>query len=632
MNRRRLVSNWVGVVCVIALGGCGGGGGGGGPPPSPGTIQLGSTVYDVTEGAVVNITVTRSGGSGGVVSVDYAASDGSAVAGEDYPATSGTFTYANQVSGNQTISIAITDDDIAEGPESFTVTLSNVSRATLGPNSSATVNIIDNDTATLSAFGVVSELNSVTVNDIRYDTSATNVTVNGQLANVSDLKVGQVVALEGEANLSDGTGVANEIFYAATAIGPVESIDATSKRLIVIGQSVLTDSDTAFDASIVPDTFAGLAVGATVQISGFLNDAGELIATRLDLDTTSTDVRLVGIVLGLDLNNMLFNINRLTVDYSSAALIDLPGGMPTEGQLVYVHGSLANGVLIVDQIGSINSLASTPGERVHLAGIVTRFASATDFDLNGFPVTTDTNTGFVNGVGGDLQTNAEITIDGEVTAAGDTVVANVVTFGEPVVNRAARTFDFENFTKISVFGLSRVTVTQAADYSIEVTAAAPFIDDVEVTQNGDTVVLGGDNTQLFNARVTLPVLSQIDVDAGALANVTLRSFDQMDMAVNVGGVSTLHGEGLVIGDLTAAVSGVSLLGFGGIRPIGNAHIDISGVSQATLNMEVGSTIMGSVRTGQGTGHSVLFYYGTNVTANVTTDSVSRVTRLGDTRQ
>jgi hypothetical protein len=83
--------------------------------------------------------------------------------------------------------------------------------------------------------------------------------------------------------------------------------------------------------------------------------------------------------------------------------------------------------------------------------------------------------------------------------------------------------------------------------------------------------------------------------------------------------------------VTATVSGVSLLGFGGVAPIGNANVDVGGVSQATLHMEVGSTLAGSVRTGQGTGVSELFYYGTSVDENVTTDGLSRVTRLGETR-
>lgn len=308
--------------------------------------------------------------------------------------------------------------------------------------------------------------------------------------------------------------------------------------------------------------------------------------------------------------------------------------MPANGLLVIFRGSLSNGILVADEIASIVNLAAMPGERVHLGGIVTRFASPTDFDLNGFPVTTHAGTGFVNGIVGDLQANAEITIDGELIfggIGGNAVLANQVTFGRPVNDRTTLTFDFDNFTTISVLSLSKVTVVQGPDFSVEVTVDADIVNDIQVIQTGDTVSFGLNNTQIFNAVVTMPVLNRIDVGANALANVTLKDFDQMQMTVNLGGVSVLRGEGLLIGDLTATVSGVSLLDFGDIGPIGNANIDVSGVSQATLNMEVGSTLAGSVRTGQGTGVSRLFYYGTNVNVNVTTDSLSRLTRLGDTR-
>jgi len=305
--------------------------------------------------------------------------------------------------------------------------------------------------------------------------------------------------------------------------------------------------------------------------------------------------------------------------------------MPADGQFVIVRGPLTNGILVVDEIASIIDLAGTAGERVHLGGIVTRFASATDFDLNGFPMTTDASVVFVNGVIDDLQANAEITIDGEIGASGDVIVANHVTIGRPVDDRSTETFDFENFTNISVIGLSQVTVEQGPNFSVEVTAPSDIFGDVQVTQNGDTVTFGGNDTLFLTAFVTMPVLNRVDVEAGSIANVTLRDFDQMQMTVNVGGVSRLSGERLMLGDLTATVSGVSLLDFGGIRPIGNANVDVSGVSQATLNMEVGSTVTGSVQTGQGTGHSILFYYGTNATVNVTTDALSRVTRLGDTK-
>jgi hypothetical protein len=377
------IGRWVIVLCIAILSACGGGGGGGGGAVNlPGTLQLAGTSFDAIEGTVVNIRVARSGGSSGVARVDYATADGTGAAGSDYTVANGTLTWSNNVSGNKTISIPITDDNTAEPSESFTVTLSNVSGATLGANSSATVNIIDNDTAALSAFGAITALNSVTVNGIRYDTpSATNVHINGLPANVSDLKLGQVVALEGEVNFSDARGRADEI----------DSLD----RLIVLGQTVLTNADTVFDSSIDPDTFAGLPLGATAQISGFRNADGDIMATRIEPDTTSTGVQLIGKVAGLDTLNMLFSVNRLTVDYSNATPIGLP--MPTNGLLVIVNGSLTNGILVADEIATVGNLMATPGEHGHLGGIITWFVSPTDFDLNGFPITTNASTRFVNG-------------------------------------------------------------------------------------------------------------------------------------------------------------------------------------------------------------------------------------------
>jgi hypothetical protein len=625
-----------GLIPLVALGvlstlATGGGGGGGGTGSTPGTIQLLEVSYDAVEGTVLNILVARSGGSSGVASVDYATADGTAISGSDYTAANGTLTWRDGLSGNQTISIPVTDDDSAESTESFTVTLSNVSVATLGGNSLATVDIIDNDATLVSAVGRITELSSVTVNGIRYNTNATSVSVNGLPADVTDLKLGQLVELKGEANFSEATGRADVIDYSASVIGPVEYLDATLDRLIVLGQTVLTNADTVFDPSIDPDTFAGLTVGEAAQISGFRNAAGDIIATRIEPDTTTAGVQLVGAVEGLDIGNMLFSVDRLTVDYSSAILIDLPGGTPVEGLLVIVRGSLTNGVLSVNEIAGVGKPASSPGERVHLGGLVTRFVSPADFDLNGFPITTNASTRFDNGVIGDLQANAELVVDGTITSGGDTVSAYEVTFGLPVSDRTRLTFDFENFTNISVFGLSRVMVSQGPDFSVEATGNADIINDIQVTQNGDTVTFGNDKTQILDAVVTMPVLNRVDVATDALANVALRDFNQVQMTVNVAGVSVLRGEELVISDLTSTVSGVSLLDFGDVQAFQNANIDISGVSQAILNMAFGSTLGGAVSTGQGTGTSTLFYYGTNVTVNVTTDPLSLVVRLGETR-
>ena len=79
----------------------------------------------------------------GQVTVNYATSDGTATAGTDYTTTSGMLTFSAGTT-TQTITVSITDDTLDEDDETFTVTLSNPSGATLA-TASATGTIRDND-------------------------------------------------------------------------------------------------------------------------------------------------------------------------------------------------------------------------------------------------------------------------------------------------------------------------------------------------------------------------------------------------------------------------------------------------------------------------------------------------------
>ncbi len=124
--------------------------GNGGSGGAPGTIELAITSFAVAEGKTVDISVSRSGGTAGVVTVDYVTADGTAVAGSDYVATNGTLTWPDGFAGSRTISIPLANDNMAEPAESFTLTLRNASGATLGASSSATVRLIDTGSTRLS--------------------------------------------------------------------------------------------------------------------------------------------------------------------------------------------------------------------------------------------------------------------------------------------------------------------------------------------------------------------------------------------------------------------------------------------------------------------------------------------------
>ncbi|MFN2579356.1 MAG: Calx-beta domain-containing protein, partial [Pyrinomonadaceae bacterium] len=121
------------------------------------SVQLDASSYSAAENIGSKmIAVTRTGNTSAAATVDYATSDsagtnpcsqvgGAASSRCDYETTVGTLRFAAGES-SKTISIPIVDDAWAEGAETFTITLSNVSGGTLGTPSRAGINISDNET------------------------------------------------------------------------------------------------------------------------------------------------------------------------------------------------------------------------------------------------------------------------------------------------------------------------------------------------------------------------------------------------------------------------------------------------------------------------------------------------------
>ena len=89
-------------------------------------IAVADARVDEGAGAVLAFAVTLSRAASGVVTVDYATTDGSAHAGDDYTAASGTLTFQTGES-SQTIEVAVRDDAHDEGEETLTLRLSNAS-------------------------------------------------------------------------------------------------------------------------------------------------------------------------------------------------------------------------------------------------------------------------------------------------------------------------------------------------------------------------------------------------------------------------------------------------------------------------------------------------------------------------
>ena len=123
-----------------------------------GDFALASSNYSVSEGGgTVSIVVRRTGGSEGTVTLDYSTINGTAIAGQDYNARSGTLTFLDGQT-TKTVNVTIRDDANLEGNEQFNFAIDNLqgSGTLLAPRT-ATITIDDNDSVQSNGDGLRGE-------------------------------------------------------------------------------------------------------------------------------------------------------------------------------------------------------------------------------------------------------------------------------------------------------------------------------------------------------------------------------------------------------------------------------------------------------------------------------------------
>ena len=134
---------------------------------APGTITFGAPAYSVLENATnAFLTIVRTNGGSGLVTVTYRTADSTAIGGIDYGATNQILTFADGETV-KTVAIAINDDLLVEVPELFHVRLLNpTGGASVGGFTNAAVTIVDNDVSLIIPAGSSLLSESLTNNGI----------------------------------------------------------------------------------------------------------------------------------------------------------------------------------------------------------------------------------------------------------------------------------------------------------------------------------------------------------------------------------------------------------------------------------------------------------------------------------
>lgn len=281
------------------------------------------------------------------------------------------------------------------------------------------------------ATGTISGFGSIFVNGTEFQTTNATIRKNGQTVDQSQLAVGEVARIKGEKNDAGTQGAAEEVDVDEAVAGPISAIDTTNNVVTVLAQTVKINAGTSFSNNIQPADITGLHVGDIIRVDGLTDSSGATVATRIELGGSSSPLQVVGAVTNLNSTNHTFMINALNVDYSSANLTGFSSGAPSNGDVVEVQGmsfSATNTTLTAQRVArEMSEQEEGDGDGIEREGLITRFVSATDFDVAGKPVTTTSTTVYRNGTVADLALNVKVEVEGMLNSS-NVLVASVVSF------------------------------------------------------------------------------------------------------------------------------------------------------------------------------------------------------------
>ena len=234
-----------------------------------------------TEGSAVSFTVTLTAASDNTIMVTYATSVDSAESG-DFTAASGTLTFAAGDTA-KTFTVSTTDDSTAEEDETFTVTLSGASMATIpagGETATGTINDDDNDPTLSIADASGTEGSAVTFTVTLSEASGKIVTVSyatsrqtGDTAESGDFTAasGMLTFAAGDTaqtftvNTTDDSNDENDDTFTVTLSGASK---ATISPTGSTATGTITDNDSAPGLSIADASATeGSAVSFTVTLT-----------------------------------------------------------------------------------------------------------------------------------------------------------------------------------------------------------------------------------------------------------------------------------------------------------------------------------------------------------------------------
>lgn len=335
----------------------------------PGRIMFATTNYLAGENAGnAVVTLLRTNGSAGVVSVRIQTADVTAGAGLDYVAQNSVPVTFGDGETNKNVLIPILDDSFVEGNETFSVTLTNFTGgATLLGTNVATVTIVDNDMgfSFSSPFYLVDESGpSATISVVRLGGSNGVASVQYSTTNIT--------ATAG----ADFEGVVNGLLSFADG-------EVLKTFTVPIVDDTIVEGDEAFGVRLSNPSAGLQLLNSSASVSILDNDTGFSLATNsYAIDEAGTN--LVVSVYRTNANTGDISVSLTTSDITATAGSDYTA---VGGSLNFTNGEAVKQVLVPinnDTLPEGNETfeleLSAPSGGAQLVGITSAIATIIDND------------------------------------------------------------------------------------------------------------------------------------------------------------------------------------------------------------------------------------------------------------
>ncbi len=279
-------------------------------------------------------TVNLSSASSDPVTVAYQTNDGSALAGSDYTAASGTLTFNGTT--QQIITVTVKGDLVSEPDEEFTVTLSDPTNALLG-TATGTGTII-NDDISLLGISDVTQPEGNTANTMVFAVTLTKPSANPVTV---------------EFTTQDGTATTAGEDYTATSgtLTFQANSNVTQFITVMINGDTIVEPDETFQVLLSNpsnasfDSSGGMATGTLIDDDQPKLSFSPATVSQLEGDTNSNMIFTVTLSQAFD---SLVTVAYQTVDGTALAGSDYTA---TSGTLTFAVGSADPQLITVQILG-----------------------------------------------------------------------------------------------------------------------------------------------------------------------------------------------------------------------------------------------------------------------------------------